>query len=255
MTIEWTSLLLLGFATFAGALIQAATGFGFAIVAAPVFLWVMNSTAAIAVLVALHVVQSVLIVPSLWAKASGWHLKRFAFGALAGGPFGLWLLARMDVQTLKLSVGIVILAAIGLLIWREFKAGARPIVAGRSSTPAAVLTGAISGALTALLVMPGPPLMVYFMRERHAGDAIRALSLSFFAVCYVAVTAAQAFTSAFDTRAMTAVACLSPAVILGTVSGVALQRHVSEVGLRMAILALLFLSGLGAVVSAVSVPA
>lgn len=249
---DWSALLLLSLATFAGALVQAATGFGFAIIAAPVFLWVMNSTAAIAVLVALHVVQSAIVVPRLWPKASRWHLKRLALGAVAGCPFGVWLLTGMDVRALKLAVGVVILGVIGLLVWRECAAGGRARPAGgKSSGGTTLATGVLSGALTALLVMPGPPLMVYFMRDRHAGDAVRALSLSFFALCYVAVTAAFALLGMLDGRALWMAAMLAPAVLLGTVAGLAAAGLFSDAELRLALLALLFLSGIGAIASAV----
>lgn len=150
----------------------------------------------------------------------------------------------------------MILLVIGLLIWRELSTAARSraAVAGSGTGRAAVVTGALSGALTALLVMPGPPLMVYFMRERHAPDAVRALSLSFFALCYVAVTAAQVVGGALGTGALLKVALLTPAVILGTLAGLALARHFTDWGLRMAILALLFLSGVGAIASALASP-
>ncbi len=256
MPMDATPLLVLAAATFIGAFVQAATGFGFAIIAAPVFLWVMNSTAAIAVLVALHVVQSLMVVPRLWAKASMWHLQRLAAGAFIGCPVGLWLLSKMDVRGLKLTVGVVILVVIGLLIWRELSTAARsgPAAAVGGPGAAAVVTGVVSGALTALLVMPGPPLMVYFMRERHAGDAVRALSLSFFALCYVAVTVAQAIGGALGIGALVTLAWLTPAVILGTLAGLAIARCFTDRGLRMAILALLFLSGVGSIVSAFASP-
>lgn len=247
---EWSALAFLGLAAFAGALVQAATGFGFAILAAPVFLWVMNSKAAIALLVALHLVQSAMVVPRLWARASRWHIKRLIAGAVIGCPLGVWLLSGMDVRTLKLAVGAVILSVIALIAWRELSASRRPQTASRApSSPAAVTTGVLSGALTALLVMPGPPLMVYFMRERHAGDAVRALSLSFFALCYGAVTVAFALMGTLDGTVLRWTALLAPAVVLGTLAGVAVGRHFTDQGFRLAVLVLLFLSGVGAIVS------
>ncbi len=248
---EWGSLAILGLATFAGALVQAATGFGFAIIAAPVFLAVMNSTVAIAVLVALHVVQSAMVLPKVWNRASKWHLKRLVLGALIGCPLGFWAFRSLDVRTLKVLIGVIILAVIGLLIWRELGAvtGQRKTGAQRG-TPLTLMTGMISGAMTSLLVMPGPPLMVYFMSERAAGDSVRALSLTFFGLCYVAVTMSNVMAGSLGGRAWEIVGWLAPVVVLGTVAGVALSRHFSEAGFRWAVLALLLLSGIGAIVSA-----
>lgn len=248
---EWTALLALGVATFFGALVQAATGFGFAILAAPVFLLVVGTTAAIPMLVALHVVQSAIIVPGLWAKASRWHLKRLVMGAVIGCPLGLWLFQDFAVRGLKLTVGLLILGVIALLFWRE-RISARPkhgIQRARHGKLATIATGALSGALTALLVMPGPPVMVYFMRERQAPDATRALSLSFFAVLYVAVTLAYVGLGQLPRASWVAVALLAPAVVAGTVAGASLSPRFSDAGMRAVLLVLLFLSGVGAIVS------
>ncbi len=248
---EWTALLALGFATFFGALVQAATGYGFAILAAPVFLSVVGTTAAIPILVTLHVVQSAMIVPGLWRRASPWHLKRFVIGAVLGCPLGLWLFTRLDVRGLKLTVGVLILGVIALLLWRErISVGPKHGLRGtRHGKLATFGTGAVSGALTALLVMPGPPLMVYFMGERQAPDAVRALSLSFFAVLYVAVTLAYLGVGQLPRASWPTILLLAPAVVAGTIAGARLGSRFSDAGMRAALLGLLFLSGLGAIVS------
>ena len=249
---EWTVLAAMAAATFVGALVQAATGFGFAILAAPVFLVAMNSPAAIPILVALHVPQSLMLVPGIWHRASRWHLKRLVLGAVFGCPVGLWLFAGANVRALKLTVGCLILAVIALLLVREGVARRRRHVvnAAGHGTPATLITGTIAGAMTALLVMPGPPLMVYFMGARQGADALRALSLSFFALCYVAVAAANIVTGQMPRASWMAVGMLTPAVIAGTLAGTTLGGRLSEAGMRLAILVLLFLSGAGAIASA-----
>ena len=139
---------------------------------------------------------------------------------------------------------------------RERRAAAtgRKTQAGvRRSGLAATVTGAVAAAMTALLVMPGPPLMVYFMRERQAGEAVRALSLTFFAFCYVAVAMFHAVAVGYGRDGWSQIAWLCPAVIAGTLSGAAIAGQFSDAGLGLAILALLFLSGVGAIASALVV--
>lgn len=242
-------------AAFFGALVQAATGFGFAIVAAPLFLWATASTAAIPLLVALHVVQSLLLVPQVWHKASGWYLRRLVAGAIVGTPAGLWLYRAADVRSLKLAIGVTILVVVGLLIRREARppAAARHVAAAHGTLPT-VLTGIAAGAMTALLVMPGPPLMVYFMGENRAGDEVRALSLSFFALCYAAVSLAHLALQGYALRDLQAIAVLTPVVVLGTMAGSALAGGFSEAAFRLAILLLLVTTGVGAVASALLGP-
>ena len=244
--------LLLAVATFAGAFVQAATGFGFAILAAPMFLWVMNSTSAIAILLALHVVQSLLVAPGAFPKASRWHLSRFAVGALIGAPLGGWLFAALSVRDLKLAAGIAILAVLALIARRERLERRRRIPTGvrGHGTSITVLTGAASSFLTVLLVMPGPPLMAYFMSQRQAPQAVRALSLTFFAVCYVLLALYHALATGYDRPALLLIALLSPVVIVATLFGSLFAERFSDGALRVALFTLLFLSGAGAIVSA-----
>ncbi len=241
-------------ATGLGAAAQAATGFGFAIIAAPVFLWVFDSTAAIPILVALHVVQSILLVPRVWHAAGRWHLSRLVMGAGIGCPLGLWLLTGADTRQLKLGVGVTILAVLGLLLWRHRRlAGSSATDAASDISTASTMTaGCAAGALTALLVMPGPPLMVYFLRHPQAAAATRALTLTFFAICYVAVTAANVTLGLLDGRSIAVLAILAAPVALGTLAGWSLARRIDDRHMRNIMLALLALSGIGALASAVA---
>ncbi|MFM9940169.1 MAG: sulfite exporter TauE/SafE family protein [Hyphomicrobiaceae bacterium] len=240
----------LGLATLAGALVQATTGFGFAILAAPVFLAVMNSKAAIPVLVALHIVQSAMLAPKLWTKVSRWHLYRLAAGAAIGCPLGLLLLGYLDVRGLKLTLGVLILLALVLFVvrGRMQSAGLRHPQPERG--PLTAMTGLASGALTSILVMPGPPLMAYLAGERWPRDASRALSLTFFAGCYVLVFALALAAGTVAVADWWLILVLAPASLLGTLAGLRLAPRISEAHFRQAILALMLLSGLGAIVSA-----
>lgn len=247
---ELGALACLAAAATAGALVQAMTGFGFAILAAPVFLAVLNSKAAIPLLVALHIVQSAWLTPSLWPHVSQWHLKRLAIGAVAGCPIGLLLLARLDVKELKLTLGVLILVAVALFVLRG-RAAATEAAAPRSQHgPRAVLTGFASGLLTSILVMPGPPLMVYLAGERWRRMDARALSLTFFAGCYVLVLVLALAAGNLTRDDGLAVAALAPFVLAGTLAGNRLGSKISEQHFRQALLVLMLLSGGGAILSA-----
>lgn len=250
--IDASALLLLAFAVSLGAFVQAATGFGFALIAAPMFLAALNSTAAIQVLVALHVVQSVMVVPKLANLAPRLILAPLMIGSLIGFPLGLVLFLRLDVSTLKLSVGVLVLAFSALLIARdagllERRGGlaAPPAETGRRLLP--VVVGAASGFLTSVLVMPGPPLILYLLGRDTRKDASRALSLTFFAFCYVMVTAMHALFGGMGGREWLLVALLAPAVPLATLAGTALARRLSEGAFRALVLTTLVLSGAYAV--------
>ena len=79
---------LLCFGALGGAVVQAATGFGFAIVAAPLFLVAMNSHAALQVLVVVHLVQTVMMLRGVWSLVPMRMLKVLVAGALVADGEG-----------------------------------------------------------------------------------------------------------------------------------------------------------------------
>ncbi len=248
-------LALLAIATMAGAAVQAATGFGFAILAAPVFLAVLDTTAAVPILVALHVVQSAMLVPRVWRRVPWALFRGLAVGAVAGGALGLALFHALEVRHLKLAVGVTILSVVALLAVRRFAGGSQTTVASAEPSaerarPAILATGALSGLLTAVLVMPGPPLMVHLLRRPLPADEARALSLTLFAACYVAVLAAHAATGSLDCAAWLTVGWLAGPVVAGTLAGLGLMRWLADNYFVIVLNVLLVLAGVGALASA-----
>jgi uncharacterized membrane protein YfcA len=254
------ALLLLG--SVGGAVVQSATGFGFAIVAAPMFLAAMNSHAALQVLVVIHLVQTAMLLPGVWAMVPMRLFKALVVGAAVGSPIGLLFFMSLDVRALKLTVGILILLFTGLLIAREMGWLARvfPTGPGAATTddemtsappsPLAYVTGAISGGMTSLLVMPGPPLMLYLAGAPLPHAHARALAIAFFGLCYLFVTALNTFWAGMGEGVWLLALAMVPAVYLGTLAGRRIARHVTQGSYRVAVLALLVLSGVGAILSA-----
>jgi len=251
---EATAMLVLATATLVGAAVQAAVGFGFAIIAAPAFLFAMNSTAAIQVLVAIHIVQGAMLVPRLWRQAPAPIVRALIAGSLIGLPLGLLALSRIDLATLKLVLGLAVLGFAVLLIAREAGwLGRTATGAVPETTHPPIVTGLVgvaSGALTSLLVMPGPPLIVYLAGRPLPKAESRAVSLTFFAFCYVAATVMQALIIGIDAATWRTIAWLSPVVAIGTLLGSALADRLDEAGFRRALLALLVAAGILALYSA-----
>ncbi len=246
------SYVVLGLGTFLGAFVQSATGFGFAILAAPIYLAVINATGAIPLLVLVHLVQSAMVVPRLWPNAPPRMLKDLVLGALIGCPLGLLAFLRLDIATLKITVGVLILAFTALLIARdagllqatELRAAAEP------SSWSTRATGVISGIMTALLVMPGPPVMLHLMGRDIAKDQSRALSLTAFAVSYVLVALLNAASGTLTRAIVVDAMVLAPAVVTATALGARASQVMSEGLFRRVVFALLIASGVGAILSA-----
>jgi uncharacterized membrane protein YfcA len=247
---ELTSFAILAAITFAGAVMAAAFGIGFAILAAPLFLVVMDSTGAIPVLAVLNLAASVLVAARIWRQAPGRLLGLLCAGSVCGFPIGLVLFGRADVSDLKLVTGVVIMLFVLLLLAREREYIAfdhRRARAEHASAPIALVVGALAGAMGTALAMPGPVAMLYFVVLRLTKDQSRALSLTFFSFVYIVVCLLHAWDGGLDAPRLWFSAKLIPAVFAGAVAGHWLARHVSEARFRELVLVILFVAGLYAV--------
>lgn len=249
---ELTSLAVLGAITFAGSLVQAALGFGFAILAAPLFLVVMNSTGAIPVLAVLNLAVSAFVAAHTWTHAPRRLLGLLCAGSVAGFPIGLALFRHADVAGLKLATGIVIMIFALALLARERRGNVRTgrgADVHRPSVAVALLMGALSGAMGAALAMPGPVAMLYVSAARLSKDHSRALSLAFFTFVYAGVCLLHGWHGSLGREHLWLSAKLGIAVVAGAIAGHWLARHLSEARFRVLVLVTLFGAGLYAVLS------
>jgi uncharacterized membrane protein YfcA len=76
------------------------------------------------------------------------------------------------------------------------------------------------------------------------------LAIAFFGLCYLFVTALNTFWAGMGEGVWWLVLAMVPAVYLGTLAGQRIARHVTQGSYRVAVLALLVLSGAGAIISA-----
>jgi uncharacterized membrane protein YfcA len=237
---------------FLGAVTQSAVGFGFALIAAPAFLFAIQSTSAIQVLLAAHLVQSAMLVPRLVRAAPHQILKPMLAGGAIGLPVGLALFAIIDLPKLQLLLGITMLIAAGLMLAREAGWFATAMPTGTSAHPPGLsaLVGACSGALTLLLVMPGPPLIIYLGNRPLTPVESRAVSMTFFAACYAAATILQVTVIGISAESWKTVAILVVPVALATWIGERQAQRLGPVGYRRALLAIMAISAVLAIWSA-----
>lgn len=173
---------------FAGGACHSATGFGFALVAAPLVVAALPPERAISTLLVLGVLTSALTLATegrrprpLWGE-SGRLLVWGALGAVAGAV----LLAELDRTALQLVVSASVVAALAARVLARRRPAASPR-RSRARLPAAGLT---AGALTTTTTANGPPLLLYLLGRRATPAQMRdTLSVLFVAFGLVGLAA------------------------------------------------------------------
>jgi uncharacterized membrane protein YfcA len=229
-------------AAFAGAAVQSATGFGFALVLSPALFATMDPVEAVTALLVLGLALNLLV---LFEGGSPEHvdwraLAPMLLAALPGLAAGAVALTQLSKEVLQVAVGIaVILAA----VW-QLRAP-RP----RLSPAAAWATGFASGALTTSISVSGPPIVLWLTARGVRPEEFRASLAASFLVLNLAggvVLLAVEGGGAFDAGA---VALLLALVVVGYGVGAIAFRRIDHERFFKLVLVLVTLTGLASVVA------
>ena len=243
--LDWAGLA----ATTAGAaLLYALTGFGFAVLAAPLFLLFVDPSRAIQLVIIISTALSLVTLPGLWRAIALGLLLRLGLGSLARLPLGLVAFRFADPVLVRALVGATILGFAVFLGWRRHH-GPRElrsplgIRTGRIRTGLEVGTGLVAGIATALVGMAGPPVLIYLLLAEAPPRTARATLLSFFAFAYAASLASHVVTIGIPARTWLSAGILMPFALLGGLAGRPLGDRLGTDA--FAILAILLLGAAG----------
>jgi uncharacterized protein len=165
------SLVIAAFGLLVASTIQAATGFGFSLVAGPALYAVAAPSAAVALVLVLGQVVNVLVLfGERRALQIDWLAVRPALAAsIPGLPIGALIIRTVPAGVMRLGVGVVVCLIVMLRVTRRTRPG-REARTGRGSALAA---GFAVGVLTTSTTTSGPPLAIWLTARRMPPAAIR----------------------------------------------------------------------------------
>lgn len=230
--------------TLLAATLQSAIGFGFALLVVPPYLLLLESVAAIQIVIIVTLAISLLLLPALLRQVP-WHLvRRLALGSLLGFPIGLIAYLQADLRVIKLAVGLVIaVLAIHLLLQTLRPSDARQAAAS-SGTGRDYGVGLLSGAMATSLAMPGPAVMLHLATTGAALQVVRAAILTLFAFSYGAALGLQAGFAGIARDTWITAAALIPVAAVGTALGHWASPYIAERIFRLIVLLVLLLTGI-----------
>ena len=162
--------------TFAAALLQAVSGFGFAVLAVPLYLLFLDPAQAVQIAIILSTALSFAVVSGLRRTIAPALLLRLGVGSLAGLPFGLFSFRYADRLLVRLGAGATILAFAVMMAGFRFR-GSRGWAPFARTQTGDLAAGAVAGVATALVGMAGPPVLIYLLLAGTAAPTVRATLL------------------------------------------------------------------------------
>jgi uncharacterized protein len=233
-------------AAFAGAAVQSATGFGFALVLSPALFAVMDPVEAVTALLVLGVALNLLVLfEGGRPEHVDWRaLAPMLLAALPGLALGAVALTQLSKAVLQVTVGVAVIAAAAWQLRQRRGARVR-----RLGGAAGLAAGFASGALTTSISVSGPPLVLWLEAHGVRPEEFRAsLAASFLALNLAggAVLLAAEGVGALDAGE---VALLLALVVAGYALGALAFRRLDRERFFNLVLVLVALTGAASVVA------
>lgn len=156
--------------------LQTSTGFGFSILATPFLLLIFEPIEAIQINLILSLVISSALIMKIRQDIDFGILRRFVVGSVTGLPIGMIIFLFVDLNRLKLGVGLIILLLTIMLILK-FRMD--------QNKKRDLIIGGLSGSFTTSIGMPGPPLLLYFSGTDTQKEKLRGTTLAFYLFIYL----------------------------------------------------------------------
>ena len=231
-------LALAGVAVFVGALVQGAVGMGVGLVAAPVVTLLDPSLMPVSVLIVGCVLPTLVLATEREHvdRRVGWVL----LGRLIGTAPGAWLVTVMSADHLAVAVGLLVLLGVAAT------AHSFTLPVNRSSLS---IAGFVSAVAATAASIGGPPLGIVYQHEQ--GPVLRSTVSLVFAVGSAMSIAGLALAGQVHAEALWTGFALVPFLVAGFAISVRLRSRLAGGRFRMAVLAVVTVSGLAALVQGI----
>ena len=206
------TLLIAVFGVFAAALLRGFTGFGFGLAAVPLLSLALPPAKVVPFVVVLQVIVGVSGLRVARRQCDWQAVRALSPGLVLGIPIGLMVLTAFSANSVRLAIGLVILASV-LLLWR----GAR--LPEQGSRLLAVVIGLVAGVMSGLASMGGPPIVVYLLALSHAATVVRATSIVYFMLASMLSLALMALKGLVDREILLWSIASVPVLLAGSYAG------------------------------------
>ena len=235
------------FGALAGGFVSGLAGFGTALMALGIWLYILPPAVAVPLVLICSVSSQISTLPSMWKLLDFRLALPFVVGGLIGMPIGTLLVARADPQHFKLSVGAMLLVFPAALYFIR-----KPMAFRFGGRPADAVVGFAGGILGGLAGLSGPLPTLWASVRGWSKDQRRGVFQIFNGTVLGAALCLQ-IANGFVKMDVAWLAMLAlPGTLSGARIGMRTYQALSDRNFYDVVLALLFMSGLGLLWSSIA---
>src|SRR5882757_8189182 len=231
----------------AGGFVFGLAGFGTALMALGIWLYVFPPSIAVPLVLICSVVGQTSTLPSMWRTFDLTLVWPFLIGGVAGMPLGTMLIAHADPQIFKLSIGVLLLVfPIALYFQRT------PTAFSFGGRPADAAIGFAGGILGGLAGLSGPLPILWASVRGWGKEERRGIFQTFKWTVLVAAFCIQIASGLVKADIIWLTLCAFPGTLIGAWLGTRTYHALSDRNFGDVVLGLLILSGIGLLWSSVA---
>jgi len=207
---------------FVAALARSALGFGDAVIAMPLLAMVVGLKTATPLVAFMGPTISLLILAKGWRAGDMRSASRLIAASFLGIPLGVYGLARLPEEPLKIALGVLILlyGLFGLVRPEARIKGEKPWVPWAVGWTAGVLGGAYN--------TNGPPVVAYGMLKGWPPDRFRATLQGYFLPTGLMILAGHGIAGMWTGEVLRFFLYSLPAIVFGVVLGGVVNRKLTQ---------------------------
>jgi hypothetical protein len=233
------AIVLLFSGALAGGFVSGLAGFGTALMALAIWLYVFPPSTAVPLVLICSIVAQTSTLPSVWRSIDFKLVWPFVIGGLAGVPLGTLLIAHANPVAFKFGFGVLLLVFPTALYFNR-----APIALHFGGRAADSMIGFAGGILGGLAGLSGPIPILWASVRGWGKDERRGLFQTFNWSVLSASLCLQAGTGLVTSEVLRLALFALPATIAGAWLGARTYHALSDRNFRDVVLGLLFLSGI-----------
>ena len=231
-----TQMVLVLLIIFATSVVQAVAGFGFALLAVPLMVVVIDLQSAVIISSFVGILSNMLQSWQLRRNINRNMTRRFVLATAVGSPVGLLLFVYANQSALKIVLGLSILFGVFVL--------SRGLELQHVSSWLDWIMGILSGVLLMATSTNGPPLVFVLQARRFDPATFRATLNMVFLVSGTFGLVMFGLAGEILRSDVNVAAFAIPAMVIGVSTGVVIRKYVQQELFKKIVLFLLSIGGL-----------
>ena len=228
------------------AFIRGLTGFGLALILAPILLLILNPVSVVVINVLLALLSNVLVLLRSFARINYRQIVPMVLSSLLGIPLGVWIITVITPTIFKIFIGAIIIAF------------AVPTVIGSHKTfvrekEASCIAGFFSGMFSSSTSLGGPPIVIFMHNQNWPKEIIYTSLAVYFLFLGCFSLGGLSLAGQVSAEMIITAVSLAPSTLAGIILGMIMFRRVNARFFRRLSISVIICAGLISIVSGLGI--